>query len=139
MDYKDDLKKDMNGKKFEKFLHKILTKVKKRHKKVAAILDNASYHNVYREEIPRSSWHVKKLKEFCEEKKLDVTASGKRGIVKADYVKAIKKYVENHDCKFRADEIMKLYGVIPLRLPPYHPELNAIGKYLFAIKKVLNK
>ena len=145
MDYKSDLSKDMNGAKFEIFVHKVLAKVKKRHDKVACIIDNASYHNIYREEIPRPSWPVKKLKEFCELKKLEVTAkhsknSKKSGvIVKEDYVEVIKKYVADSDCKYRVDEIMKSYDVIPLRLPPYHPELNAIGKYLFAIQKVLNK
>lgn len=47
MEYKDDLKNTMNAQKWEKFLHKTLKKVKKRHKKVAVIMDNASYHTKY--------------------------------------------------------------------------------------------
>ena len=77
-------------------------------------------------------WNVKNLKEFCEKKKLKVSAihsksSQKKPILK-DYKDAIDKYKENSDCKFRADEIMNKHGIIPIRLPPYHPELNAIER-----------
>ena len=130
-----DYKQNMDGARFEKFLETACVKVKKRHDKVAAILDNASVHNVYRNDIPRQGhpgWNVKNLKEFCEKKKLKVSAihsksSQKKPILK-DYKDAIDKYKENSDCKFRADEIMNKHGIIPIRLPPYHPELNAIER-----------
>ena len=32
-------------------------------------------------------------------------------------------------CKFQADEIMNKHGIVPIRLPAYHPELNASGMY----------
>ena len=123
----------MCGLKFEKLLEKTCIEVKKRHSKVAAILDNAAYHNVYKEEIPRQGrpgWNVKNLKAFCDKDKLIVTAThGKRKIpVMKDYKDAVDKYVEKSDCKFRADDIMNKYDIVPVRLPPYHPELNAIER-----------
>ena len=41
-----EYKENMDGAKFEKFLKNVCAKVKRRHTKVAAIMDNASYHNV---------------------------------------------------------------------------------------------
>ena len=74
------------------------------------------------------------MKEFCEKKGITVIARhGKRAwfgdLVKKDYEEAIKHYLDGTDIKYQAEEIMKKYGVECLRLPPYHPELTAIGKY----------
>ena len=123
----------MCGAKFEKFLETTCIKVRKRHKKVAAILDNAAYHNVLKEDIPRPGrpgWNIQNLKAFCLKKKLTVSAThGKRKIpILKDYKDAIDKYLEKTDCKFRADEIMNRHGIVPIRLPAYHPELNAIER-----------
>ena len=120
-------KQDMCGLKFEKFLETVCTKVKKRHSKVGAISDNASYHNVLRKEIPRQGgpgWHVKNLKAFCEKKKLEVSAKhGKQNVpIMKDYKIAIDKYIETSDCNFQADEIMNKHGIVPV----YYLELNAI-------------
>ena len=41
---------------------------------------------------------------------------------------AARKYLEETGIKYKADQIMEEYGVECVRLPPYHPELNPIGK-----------
>ena len=40
----------------------------------------------------------------------------------------LKEYLEKNPM-YRIEEIMKKHGVICVRLPPYHPELNPIGNY----------
>jgi hypothetical protein len=63
-----DNKNNMDGKIFEAFLHEICKKVIKRHKKVASVMDNTTYHIIFTEDIPRPFWPLEKLKEFCEKK-----------------------------------------------------------------------
>ena len=80
-----------------------------------------------REDIPRPGWALSKLKEFCKQNKLKPAARwGKRGKpIKKDYEDCIKKYIEDTDeCKYRAEEIMNSYGIVCIRLPPYHPEVG---------------
>ena len=80
---------------------------------------------------------IAELKKFCEDHNLPVLAQrGKRPgqIVRMDYVDAVNIYLNNSDVKYKAENIMKEYGVECLRLPPYHPELSALGKYLKTLK-----
>ena len=139
IEYKNDLKKEkakgkgkinMDSSRFEQFVHKIAKRVTKRHKKVAWVMDNASYHNQYREDIPRSGWSVARIKAFCKENNLEIIVKkGKRGKpVKQDYMDAVNLYVETADVVFSVDIILKSYGIIGIRLPPYHPELNAMER-----------
>ena len=125
MEYKKDI--NMDGDRFEKFAEDTAKSVLKRHKKVAFVIDNASIHNKYREDIPRSGWQVDKLRDFCDLKRLKVIPTGKRGgPTKPDYMRAIDKYVETSVCKYKLDELLKKYEVddiviLIIRLPPYHP------------------
>ena len=114
-------KTNMDGARFEKFIDGIAEEATQQHEKVAFIFDNASYHNQYREDIPRSGWVVKRIKEFCELKGLEVISIGKRGPIKDDYMRAVDEYVERTDCKYKVDVILKKYGIKAVRLPPYHP------------------
>jgi hypothetical protein len=93
-------------------------------------MDNASYHNQYREDIPRSGWSVARIKAFCKEHNLEIIVKkGKRGKpVKQDYMDAVNRYVETADVIFRVDLILESYGIYCIRLPPYHPELNAMER-----------
>ena len=72
------------------------------------------------------------MKEFCVNKGLVVEAKeGKRGVpVRKDYWNSVKLYLQNCDEKYRAEAIVREYGIRIIRLPPYHPELNPIGKLL---------
>ena len=58
---------------------------------------------------------------------MTVTPTGKRGPVKSDYQRAAKQFVDASGMKYKADSIIESYGILPVRLPPYHPELNPIG------------
>ena len=113
----------MDGPRFLQFAEATCIKVLKRHKKVAFVLDNASYHNEYRSDIPRPGWAVERIKDFCKLHDLEVTAThGKKGKpIKQDYMDAVEIYIEKEDCKYKLDVILKKYGIKPIRLPPYHP------------------
>ena len=121
IEYKKNI--NMHGPRFLKFAEATCQKVLKRHKKVAFVLDNASYHNEYRSDIPRPGWAVERIKDFCKLHDLEVKAThGKKGKpVKQDYMDAVNIYVEKEECKYKLDVILKKYGIKPIRLPPYHP------------------
>ena len=57
--------------------------------------------------------------------------------LKDDYWELVKPLIDD-DTKYRAEEIMKKYGVKCLRLPPFHPELNFIGKITFYLTTLLS-
>ena len=144
----------MDSKKFEEFLHKVAQKLKEKYgDKVAIVMDNASYHTVMvrnrwklllvtrihfrfffqHDDVPRSDWKLSQFKEFCETKGLEVLpGKGKRAgkLVLEDYKAVAMKYSNETGMKYRADSIMKSYGIRCVRLPPYHPELNPIGKFM---------
>ena len=77
------------------------------------------------------------MREFCQNKGLTVEAKeGKRGIpIRKDYMNSVKHYLENCEEKYRAEAIVREYGIRIIRLPPYHPELNPIGKLLLKVFK----
>ena len=54
---------------------------------------------------------------------------GKRVPVKEDFLAATNKYVNENGLKYRAESIVRKHGIEIIRLPPYHPEFNAIGTY----------
>ena len=75
---------------------------------------------------------MSQFKEFCETKGLEVLpGKGKRAgkLVLEDYKAVAMKYSDETGLKYRADSILKEYGIRCVRLPPYHPELNPIGKF----------
>ena len=130
-------KKNMDGAAFEKFCHRLGENITKDHEKVAVVLDNASYHNEYREDIPRHNWSIKRFRAFCELNKLDVPViHGRRGRpILADYKEAVRKYILEGDLVYKIDVIFKSYGIIVIRLPPYHPG-NIHKLYIHAQKFV---
>ena len=78
------------------------------------------------------------MREFCLNKDLVVEAKeGKRGIpVRKDYLNSVKLHLQNCDEKYRAEAIVRGYGIRIIRLPPYHPELNPIGKLLLKKRNI---
>ena len=80
--------------------------------------------------------------EFCKKKGLILNVNhGKRGkpILK-DYQDCVKEYLDESDeIRFRAEEIMFEYGVLCIRLPAYHPELNVIGVHIHFIVTFFSK
>ena len=84
-----------------------------------------------RDDVPKSDWKLPQLKAFCEQKKIKVLPGNSKrsgALVYKDYYQVAKKYCEDAGIKYKADSIMESYGVLCVRLPPYHPELNPIGK-----------
>ena len=73
--------------------------------------------------VPRSDWSVVKLKEYCLKNKLNVVRQdGKnKAPVRKDYYDAARLHAEQNGLRYKADSIMKSYGIRCVRLPPYHP------------------
>ena len=111
IEYKKNI--NMDGPRFLEFAEKICEKVTRRHKKVAFVLDNASYHNEYRGDIPRPGWAIQRIKDFCKLHDLEVSAThGKRGVpIKQDYMDAVNIYIEQTDCKYKLDDFLKRFGI----------------------------
>ena len=87
-----------------------------------------------RDDVPRSTWKLDQYKKFCEEHNLTVVAehgkqAAKGKLVLDDYKQSANQYANKMGLKYRADTIIESYGFLTIRLPPYHPELNAIGKF----------
>ena len=81
-----------------------------------------------REDIPRHGAPLSALKEFCKKHQIDVPQKfGKKRLIVKDYREAIKKYLEKSDLKYKAENIMRHYGIECLRLPAFHPELSPLG------------
>ena len=97
---------------------------------------NNNLYQIQKDDIPKHDAKLEKLREFCLNKGLVVEAKeGKRGIpIRKDYSNSVKLYLQNCDEKYRAEAIVRSYGIRIIRLPPYHPELNPIGKLLLKEK-----
>ena len=52
----------MDAKHFEDFLHETCARLTEQYDKVALIIDNASYHTVMRDDVPKSDWTLPKYK-----------------------------------------------------------------------------
>ena len=50
----------MDAQHFEIFLHETCSKLTQKYDKVALVMDNASYHTVMRDDVPKSDWTLSK-------------------------------------------------------------------------------
>ena len=126
-------KDDMDGDKFNAFVTDAFIRAKQQYpdRKLALVVDNASYHTKLCDDMPKSDWSLDQYKEFCYEKSLPVPPHYSKKahlghLVKQDYVEAAKKYVDASPEKYQLERLCILYDIILVRLPPYHPELNPI-------------
>jgi hypothetical protein len=123
----------MDGDKFNAFVTDAFIKAKQQYpdRKLALVVDNASYHTKLCDDMPRSDWSLDQYKNFCYEKSLPVPPHYSKKahlghLVKQDFVEAAKKYVDASPEKYQLERLCILYDILLVRLPPYHPELNPI-------------
>lgn len=119
----DDYHDNMDYENFVKFLkEKILPTLPPGS---VLIIDNAAYHSKTLDKIPKWESSIKDMKKFLTTHNIEFREKA----YKEELFAIISKFLEeNPDKHYCIDAIVKEYGHIILRLPPYHPELNGIEK-----------
>ncbi|CAK1600804.1 unnamed protein product [Parnassius mnemosyne] len=85
------------------------------------VLDKASYHNTRAEKFPTTASKKSDMEQWLTSKGIQFDSSMR----KVEIYDIIKKYKSN--CiAYEIDNYIKSKGFGVLRLPPYHPELNAL-------------
>lgn len=85
------------------------------------VIDNASYHNVQCELAPTSSTRKQEMMDWLQRKGIPFRTE----MLKAELYELIKLHKSSYK-RYKVDELLSSYGHSVLRLPPYHPDLNAI-------------
>ncbi|XP_054276557.1 uncharacterized protein LOC128995564 [Macrosteles quadrilineatus] len=115
-----DYHKNMNTVNYEKWVQeKLLPNLKPRS---VIIIDNASYHNVTLDKIPTKSSLKADMQAWLTQHNIDFTPT----MFKAELLNLIQQ--NKPPTRYSLDEILEGNdsGHTVLRLPPYHPDLNAI-------------
>lgn len=89
--------------------------------KAVIVMDNASYHNTRSSTIPTSNSRKADMQKWLTENGIPFDEQARR----IELYDLIKKNKEDF-ITFKIDDIIRSKGFEILRLPPYHPELNAI-------------
>lgn len=89
--------------------------------KSVIVMDNASYHNARSSKIPTSNSCKGDMQKWLTDNGISFDEQSR----KIELYDLIKKNKERF-IAFKIDEIIRSKGFEILRLPPYHPELNAI-------------
>jgi hypothetical protein len=94
------------------------------------VVDNASYHNVRVAEDKEATSATLK-KEMIEWLRKNIHFEGH--MTKSELYEIIKRH-KTKEPSYRVDRLLSDHGHTLLRLPPYHPELNAIEKIWALVK-----
>ncbi len=97
------------------------------------ILDNATTHSKQYNKPPVQSSNVKIIKNWLDINNIYYNNSAN----KQELLKIVKE--NNYYVQHTVDEIILNAGHIPLRLPPYHCELNPIELVMAQLKKIIAK
>jgi transposase len=97
------------------------------------IYDNASTHSRQYNKPPTQSENKNSIKNWLILNKIKFNNNAK----KCDLLKLVKENV--YSKQFTVDDIIRKAGHIPLRLPPYHCELNPIELIWAQLKKIISK
>ncbi|CAK1580631.1 unnamed protein product [Parnassius mnemosyne] len=109
----------MNADSFEKWFRGVLPKLKPNS---VVVMDNAPYHSRKLESLPKMSWTKPRILEWLTSKNISFEAT----MVKATLIDIVRQHKQEHCDKYVVDEMAAQHGIIVLRLPPYHCELNPI-------------
>ncbi|XP_054281278.1 uncharacterized protein LOC128998948 [Macrosteles quadrilineatus] len=115
-----DYHKNMNTVNYEKWVQEKLSPNLK--PRSVIIIDNASYHNVTLDKIPTKSSLKADMQAWLTQHNIDFTPT----MFKAELLNLIQQ--NKPPTRYSLDEILEGNdsGHTVLRLPPYHPDLNAI-------------
>lgn len=89
--------------------------------KSVVVIDNASYHNKQIDKCPTSNSTKADMQQWLSQKNIPFTPM----MLKVELYEIIKLHKPSN-ISYIIDRIFKEHGHDVLRLPPYHPELNAI-------------
>lgn len=89
--------------------------------KSVIVMDNASYHNTRSSSIPTSNSRKSDMQKWLTEHGIPFNALSRNVELYDLIIRNKQRFIS-----YRIDEIIKSKGFEILRLPPYHPELNAI-------------
>lgn len=84
------------------------------------VLDNAPYHNKLVNKAPSSNTRKSEIQTWLTENNIPFTPD----MYKTELLLLVKR--NRPQPVYRIDEILQDKGFVPLRLPPYHPDLNPI-------------
>lgn len=93
------------------------------------VVDNASYHNKQSDPAPTANARKGEMKKWLQEKGIPYSEY----MLKPQLHKIIKLHKEQHKT-YTIDKILTEHGHTVLRLPPYHPDLNAIEMAWASVK-----
>ncbi|CAH2105088.1 unnamed protein product [Euphydryas editha] len=116
---KEDYHQEMNADSFEKWFKGVLPKLKPNS---VVVMDNAPYHSRKLESLPTMSWTKPRIQEWLTSKNISFEAT----MVKATLIDIVRQHKQEHCDKYVVDEMAAQHGIMVLRLPPYHCELNPI-------------
>jgi transposase len=127
-----DYHKDMNFDNYERWLRTQLIPNLKPNS--VLIIDNASYHNVVENPAPSSNSRKAEMRQWLEERDIITPPN----LLKAELYQIVLQNKEKYKT-YKIDRILGEHGHECLRLPPYHPELNAIEKIWAVLKGYVSR
>uniref|UniRef100_A0A914WA34 Tc1-like transposase DDE domain-containing protein n=1 Tax=Plectus sambesii TaxID=2011161 RepID=A0A914WA34_9BILA len=130
-----DYHREMNAEKFENYIRKIAPLLKNGSDKPAVlVIDNAPCHSRYEEKIPTKSMTGRKMRAWLRKNNIPFLEK----LTKKELFNTVVTPLKKADYNRRAVERIALeHGVIILRLPPYHCDLNPIELVWGWIKRQL--
>ena len=93
----------------------------------ALIIENAPYHNVQADKCPTQSTRKADIQLWLQRHSIPFTIE----MLKPELLELCKQ--NKPAPTYRVDQLSKRYGHTVLRLPPYHPDLNAIEMIFWEI------
>lgn len=96
------------------------------------VLDNASYHNTRAEKLPTTASKKSEMQDWLTSKGIQFDSN----LRKVELYDIIKKNKSTF-ITYKIDDYIKSKGFEVLRLPPYHPELNAIENIWGVVKNYI--
>jgi len=110
--------KELNGENFEKWIsEQLLPNIPKQS---IIVLDNAPTHSKRKHSVPTQQNNKKFITEWLTERKIPFPENA----LKIELLKIVEK--NSPKKTYSVDELIRENGHIPLRLPPYHCDLNPI-------------
>ncbi len=94
------------------------------------VLDNAAYHNVPVEKNITTASRKQEMLDWLDKHKISYAAN----LTKPELYEIIKLKKASIPARYKLDVLMEAHGHKVVRLPPYHPDLNAIEPVWAALK-----